>query len=416
VIVVLVLFAAAGLLFFAVVEMAFALLMRLPQRLEAERESEGDALAAYLDDPLKFFVPARVMRGVLLVLAVALLADPIGTSWGGIVTLFLSGAAIAVGAGQILPAIIVRRIGSPERVLEVCLPMFTAVANVLGPITALIVAWVGAAEPRGESNSARATTAQALPLTTPTTPARAEESRLLRSVVDFGETLVREVMTPRPDIVAVPATATIAELRKLVEEQEYSRLPVYTENLDNIVGLVVVKDLIQMIDPSVSSKRVSEIMRPAAFVPDTKRVAELLREFQQGRFQLAIVVDEYGGTAGLVTVEDVVEELVGEIRDEYDLDAEPIAREADGAFVFSGKVAIGELVGRLGLEGLGIEDGGFETVGGYVLTRVGRVPAAGETFSFDGLDVEILEAERRRIHKVRVKRAAAPETAAEASG
>jgi putative hemolysin len=415
-IVILVLLAAGALLFFAVVEMAFALLMRLPQRLLAERESEGDALAAYLDDPLKFFVPARVMRGVLLVLAVALLADPIGTSWGGVLTLFLSGAAVAVGAGQILPAIIVRRIKSPERVLEVCLPMFTAVANVLGPITALIIAWVGPAEARAASNRGGASAANAEPLATPTTPTRADESRLLRSVVDFGDTLVREVMTPRPDIVAVAATATIAELRKLVEEQEYSRLPVYTENLDNIVGLVVVKDLIQMIDPSVSMKRVSEIMRPAAFVPETKRVAELLREFQQGRFQLAIVVDEYGGTAGLVTVEDVVEELVGEIRDEYDLDAEPIGSEADGAFVFSGKVAISELIERLGLAGLGIEDGGFETVGGYVLTRVGRVPAAGEKFSFDGLDVEILEAERRRIHKVRLKRVPAPEAAAETSG
>jgi CBS domain containing-hemolysin-like protein len=276
---------------------------------------------------------------------------------------------------------------------------------------------VGSAEPRGESNSARSTAAPTLPLTTPTTtPARADESRLLRSVVDFGETLVREVMTPRPDIVAVPATATIADLRKLVEEQEYSRLPVYTENLDNIVGLVVVKDLIQMIDPAVSTKRVSEIMRPAAFVPETKRVAELLREFQQGRFQLAIVVDEYGGTAGLVTVEDVVEELVGEIRDEYDLDAEPIGSDADGSFVFSGKVAISELIDRLELDGLGIEDGGFETVGGYVLTRVGRVPTAGEKFSFDGLDVEILEAERRRIHKVRVRRIPAPDVAPETSG
>jgi CBS domain containing-hemolysin-like protein len=223
-------------------------------------------------------------------------------------------------------------------------------------------------------------------------------------------------MTPRPDIVAIRATATIDDLRKLVQEQEYSRLPVYTDNLDNIVGLIVVKDLIQVVDPAVGASKVSEHMRPAAFVPETKRVAELLREFQQGRFQLAIVVDEYGGTAGLVTLEDVVEELVGEIRDEYDLEAEPIGREADDSYVFSGKVAIGEFIDRLGLGGLGIEDGGFETVGGYVLTRVGRVPAAGEKFSFDGLDVEILEAERRRIHKVRVKRAPEPVEQTETSG
>ncbi|MEO8071425.1 MAG: transporter associated domain-containing protein, partial [Acidobacteriota bacterium] len=128
---------------------------------------------------------------------------------------------------------------------------------------------------------------------------------------------------------------------------------------------------------------------------------DLLREFQQGRFQLAIVVDEYGGTAGLVTVEDVVEELVGEIRDEYDSEAEPVVREANGSYVYSGKVAIGDLSETLGLE---IDEGDFETVGGYVLARVGRVPAVGERFEFDGFSVEILEAERRRIHKVRIRR------------
>ena len=128
---------------------------------------------------------------------------------------------------------------------------------------------------------------------------------------------------------------------------------------------------------------------------------DLLREFQQKRLQLAIVVDEYGGTAGLVTVEDVVEELVGEIRDEYDMEAEPIVREGEDTFVFSAKVAIGDMVERIGRE---IEHGEFETVGGYVLARVGRVPAVGERLVFDGLEVEILEAERRRIHKVRIRR------------
>ena len=167
----------------------------------------------------------------------------------------------------------------------------------------------------------------------------------------------------------------------------------------------VVKDLIQMTDAPSGKRLVSEIMRAAAFVPETKRVADVLREFQTGRFQLAIVVDEYGGTAGIVTVEDVVAELVGEIRDEYDLEAEPVVRETGDSYVFSGKVAIGEMVDRLGLQ---IDDGGFETVGGYVLTRVGRVPAVGERFAVDGLDIEILEAERRRIHKVRLRKIPTP--------
>lgn len=395
---ILVVLTAAGLLFLALVETAFALLMRLPQRLEAERATESDALATYLDDPIRFFIPARLMRGTLLVLLMVLLAESISSGFPGALVLFGTGVAIMAGVGQILPAFIVRR--APERFLELLLPAFTTVANIVGPFTALIVAWTGAAPRNGQNDQARGDAPGATSSETDT-PESGDESRLLRSVVDFGETLVREVMTPRPDIVAIRATATIDDLRQLVREQEYSRLPVYNENLDNIVGLIVVKDLIQMTSEPDGTRAVTTMMRPAAFVPETKRVVDLLREFQQGRFQLAMVVDEYGGTAGLVTVEDVVEELVGEIRDEYDIEAEPIVREADDSFVFSAKVGIREMGERLGIE---IEDGDFETVGGFVLSRVGRVPAVGERFELDGLDVEILEAERRRIHKIRVRR------------
>jgi CBS domain containing-hemolysin-like protein len=298
-----------------------------------------------------------------------------------------------------VPAILVRR--SPERFLEVLLPMFTLVANILGPFTALVIGFLGAAERNGREHANGANGRPPDGRETAAESASVDESRLLLSVVDFGETLVREVMTPRPDIVAIASTATVADLRRLVQEQEYSRLPVYTENLDNIVGLIVVKDLIQLTEAPAGDQPVARLMRPAAFVPETKRVAELLREFQQGRFQVAIVVDEHGGTAGLVTIEDVVEVLVGEIRDEYDLEAEPIVQESPDSFVFSAKVDVKRLIERLELD---IEEGEFETVGGYVLARVGRVPAAGETFRFDGLEIVILEAERRRIHKVRLRR------------
>ena len=398
--------AACGLLFFALVEMAFTLLMRLPQRLEAEREPDRGPLATYLEDPMKFFVTARLMRGALLVLFIVLLAQKVDQGWTGGMILFASGVGLAIGLGQLLPALIVRR--SPERTLEVLMPPFTAVANLISPLTALIIGFLAAVERPAAAGSApdegaaRATSSQTVP------QQRAEESRLLRSVVAFGETLVREVMTPRPDIVAIRADATVDDLRRLVQEQEYSRLPVYADNLDNIVGLVVVKDLIQRSDALAGGHKVSDLMRPAAFVPETKRVMDLLREFRQGRIQLAMVVDEYGGTAGLVTVEDVVEELVGEIRDEYDMEADPIVREGDDTFVFSAKVAIGDMAERLGREIREIEDGAFETVGGYVLARVGRVPAVGERFTFDDLEVEILEAERRRIHKVRIRRLTSP--------
>jgi CBS domain containing-hemolysin-like protein len=398
----LILVAASGLLFFALIETAFTLLMRLPARLEAARESDGDPLGAYLDDPVRFFVPARLIRGILLVLTVVLIAQQVEAGWVGAAVLFGSGLALVFGLGQFLPALVVRR--QPERILELLLPVFTAVANVLGPITAVIISALGTIERRQTDAAGRGQPVSPPSAEAGAEPAAAAETRLLRSVVDFGETLVREVMTPRPDIVAIRSDATIDGLRQLVLEQEYSRLPVYAENLDNIVGLVVVKDLIQRPDVPAGTQKVSEIMRPAFFVPETKRVVDLLREFQRKRFQLAIVVDEYGGTAGLVTVEDVVEELVGEIQDEYDSEAEPIVQEKDDRYVFSAKVAIGDMVERLAVQ---IEDGEFETVGGYVLSRVGRVPTVGERFTFDGLEVEILEAERRRIHKVRLRRLAA---------
>ena len=405
----LVLATVGGLFFFALVETAFGLLMRLPQRLEAEREAGNPALAAYLDDPLKFFVPSRFMRATLVVLMVVLLAQGIEPGFPGWLVLLATGVGLAVGVGQLLPAAVVRR--SPDRYLDLLLPAFTVVANITAPLTAMVIGWMGPAVPVTRNGEAGTVADQETAPAERSEGPPADEGRLLRSVVNFAETLVREVMTPRPDIVAIQADATIGELRRLVQEQEYSRLPVFTENLDNIVGLVVVKDLIQMAVVPDDMHSVRAMMRPAAFVPETKRVVDLLREFQQGRFQLAMVVDEYGGTAGLVTVEDVIEELVGEIRDEYDSEAEPIVREADDTFVFSGKVGIGEMAERLGVE---IEDGGFETVGGFVLARLGRVPAVSERFEIDGLDVTILEAERRRIHKVRVRRLTAP--AAEVAG
>jgi CBS domain containing-hemolysin-like protein len=403
----LILATAGGLFFFALVETAFGLLMRLPQRLEAEREADNPTLAAYLDDPLKFFIPSRLMRATLLVIMVALLAQVVDPGVPGALILLAAGVGLAVGVGQVLPAAIVRR--SPERFLDLLLPAFTVAANVAAPLTALIIAWMGPPTLPARNGDQISGSDQSPPERTD--DESNDENRLLRAVVRFGETLVREVMTPRPDIVAIEADRTIHDLRRLVQEQEYSRLPVFTDNLDNIVGLVVVKDLIQMPEVPDDTHSVREVMRPAAFVPETKRVVDLLREFQQGRFQLALVVDEYGGTAGLVTVEDVIEELVGEIRDEYDSEAEPIVREADDVFVFSGKVGIGEMSERLGVE---IEDGDFETVGGFVLARVGRVPAVGERFELDGLEVAILEAERRRIHKVRVRRVTA--RAAEVAG
>jgi magnesium and cobalt transporter len=201
--------------------------------------------------------------------------------------------------------------------------------------------------------------------------------------------------------VAIRSDATLADLHNLVREQQYSRIPVFNENLDNIVGICFVKDLLLLADPAGEAQPVTTLMRPATFVPETKRVLALLKEFQRRQLQAAIVVDEYGGTAGLVTIEDMLEEIVGEIRDEYDVETEPIVVEGDGVFVFSAKVDIDQAAERLEVS---IPREGFETVGGYIVSRLGRVPAPGEHVTIDTLGVEVLEAERRRVHKVRMRK------------
>jgi magnesium and cobalt exporter, CNNM family len=391
------------------IETAFSALMKLSLRLMAERGGRGDRLGFYLEDPIELFVPARLLLGVIFSIVTVLLAVLIGR-WGvnlrAIGLLLLCVTAYMLVCEHLLPLAIVRR--NPERVLELLLPPFDIVARLMKPISSgLVKLMTGdrverpATVPEQDQEEQREVAHQYLQAGEEQGVIERDERRLLRSIVDFGDTLVREVMTPRPDIVAIEDDATVDDLRALFREQEYSRLPVYKENLDNILGIIFVKDLIQ--NPStVGSDPITSFIRPATFVPETKRVPEMLKEFQRRQTQIAIVVDEYGGTAGLVTLEDLLEEIVGEIRDEYDVETEPVIDEGNGSYVFSAKVSFDEVRERLGVE---IEPEGFETVGGYVLTRLGRVPAVGETFEVDGLQVEVLEADRRRIHKVRFRKA-----------
>jgi CBS domain containing-hemolysin-like protein len=388
------------------VQAAFSELMRLSLRLAAERTDRRDLLARYLDDPILLFFPARLLLGLTFSVSAVLFAVLIGTATArhdALLLLVVAGFIFAVE--HLLPVLIARQ--GPERVLEVLLPSFGILTGFLRPIARALVRLMQqrrerAAEGSGDREETPETADQ--PATDAPAPAmNGEERRLLRSVVEFGETLVREVMTPRPDVVAVHEDATPADLRALFREQEYSRFPVFRDNLDNIVGIIVVKDLIQLGEVLAEQRPMSSLMRPAYFVPETKRVAELLKEFQSRQVQLAIVVDEYGGTAGLVTMEDLLEEIVGEIRDEYDVESEPVVDAGDGAFIFSAKVNIADVAERLGVT---IEPEGFETVGGYVLAHLGRVPSVGESFEIGELSAEVLEAERRRIHKVRLRRRA----------
>jgi CBS domain containing-hemolysin-like protein len=377
--------------------------MRLSLRLMAERGGRDDRLGQYLDDPVQLFIPVRVLIGVCTVLAgllIARLSDVRDAL--SVVTFIASLVAFVVVCEHLLPLLIVRR--DPERWLDLLLPPFHAVATLLLPITTVITSLVDTRRERESANGASPSAAEAPADSTESETDEGkiseEEGReLLQSIVDFTGTVVREVMTPRPDIIAIRQDASLQDLRSLFREEQYSRMPVYRDNLDNIVGIVFVKDLVAL--PPDAEPPMTTLMRSAHFVPESKRVSELLKEMQRRQTQMAIVVDEYGGTAGLVTVEDLLEEIVGEIRDEYDVESETVTDEGNGSFVFSGKVSVDEVRERLDVD---IEREGFETVGGYLLSHLGRMPYVGETLDVDGLSFEVLEVERRRITKVRARR------------
>jgi putative hemolysin len=384
------------------VQAAFTALMRLSQRLSAERSDPNDALTRYLDEPRLLFIPARILLGIILVVSVELATVLFGIStWRSIAVLALMILGFVIVCEHLVPQLIVR--ANPRLVAEFLLPSFRIVSSPLLPLTLALLGLVRRRDAEGaQTDELTLRGASLVPEDTETAAEEAsdDEARLLRSIVHFGDTLVREIMTPRPDLVAIPAEATLGELRVQFREQGYSRVPVFKDNLDNILGIVFMKDL--LLSPSAAdSELVTAHMRPATFAPETKRVPELLREFQRRQIQAAIVVDEYGGTAGLVTIEDMLEEIVGEIRDEYDVESDPIVEEGDGVFVFSAKVDIDTAAERLGID---IERDGFETVGGFIVTHLGRVPAPGEKLDIGDVGVEVLEAERRRVHKVRLRR------------
>jgi CBS domain containing-hemolysin-like protein len=224
------------------------------------------------------------------------------------------------------------------------------------------------------------------------------DRELIQSVMEFGEKTVREVMTPRPEIVAVPVNTTVEQFTELLKEKPFSRLPVYEHDIDHVRGIVFAHDVLQISDAEARSRRVTEMMRPAYYVPETQRVTTLLRQMQRDNVHMAIVIDEYGSVAGVVTIEDLVEEIVGEIRDEHE-PASDVVREGEHSYVVPGSMDIDRLA-----ELFGVRPGDVEatTVGGLVSEIMGRIPAAGEAVEHEGLRFEVVEATNYRIERLRI--------------
>lgn len=226
-----------------------------------------------------------------------------------------------------------------------------------------------------------------------------EEKEMIHNVFEFADTSVHEVMTPRPEISAVEADAGVDKLVQVVTESGHSRLPVYDDDLDNILGIVHIKDVLRAMTGEERAANIRELLRPAYFIPDTKRVDDLLTDFKRQKTQLAIVQDEYGTVTGVVTIEDLLEEIVGEIQDEYDVEEPPIEQVDDGTCVVDGKMNLREFNERMGVE-LPIEE--TNTIGGFVFGLLGHRPELGEGARWDGMEFSIEAMDGTRIHKVRV--------------
>jgi putative hemolysin len=228
-----------------------------------------------------------------------------------------------------------------------------------------------------------------------------EERTLIRSIIEFGDTVVREVMVPRPDMLAVEGRDHISDVVEVAINAGKSRIPVFDQGIDDIIGVVFTKDLLRAERERRGDDEVRTIAREAHFTPETKAVAELMREMQQQKFHIAIVVDEYGGTAGIVTLEDLIEELVGEIVDEYDVEESPWERLANGDVRVTARMPLDELNELLDAE---LPDGDWDTVGGLVFSQLGHVPTEGESVVVDGHELTAEKVQGRRIGRVRVSK------------
>jgi magnesium and cobalt transporter len=229
-----------------------------------------------------------------------------------------------------------------------------------------------------------------------------EDEELLHSVIEFGDTLAREVMIPRMDMVAVEITTPFAEVLKEAVEMGHTRLPVFRDSIDSVVGILHSKDLLKVWRDGRSDVSLRELLRPVIFFPENERISVLLREMKRVRTHMAVIVDEFGGTGGLITLEDLVEEIIGEVEDEFDSEEQLVQQREDGWIVDS-RVGLGELAEKVGIDEGALKSSGSETVGGLMSELLGRLPRAGEEVSFDRFLFRVAQTDGRRVVKVQLR-------------
>ncbi len=411
-----------GLFFLALVESAHGSISEVTLRSLAAELPDPSPQRAFLrhllSHRLDFWLSLSLglQSGTLIMTALAvLLAYRFSSPWALpvalVTTLFL-----VIPARQILPRILVQN--QPEAYLLRLLPWFRlyfqAVQPLVRPMRQLIQ-WfrieperslVPDSTPPTEEESIQAL----IDVGEEAGIIEEDEGELIQSVIEFSDTAVREIMTQRPEIISVRASATVREASETMTRERHSRLPVFEQDSDDIVGFVFIRDVLDCLLNGRDQEPVRNIVRPAYFVPESKSIADLLEDMRKSATQIALVIDEYGDVAGLVTIEDILEEIVGEIEDEDQQSEEEVLQETDGAWLVRGNTEIRkiELVTERELSG---DD--FQTVNGFIVSELERVPSTGEHFIVRGLEVEVLESDGRAIRRVRLRKAAPTSPATE---
>jgi putative hemolysin len=331
-----------------------------------------------------------------------------GTREAAIEMIFFLGAEVVI-AMQFFPALLLAR--APGNWVLPLVPVVRTFFFIIWPVQAVLELLISVLHLSEESEEAQTPAAEQQQAIEALVDAATEEgiieqdeARLIESVVEFGDKRVRDVMTPRPDVIAIRADASLEELRDLVVETKFSRLPVFEKTLDDISGIVMARDMLEVPDREAAHRTVRELMRPALFVPETKFGSELLKEMQRKNQQMAVVIDEYGLMAGLVTIEDLVEEIVGEIGEEDRRPAPDVVREPSGALVIRGSVQLEKVSELFGVQlDSGMQHSAATTIAGLLNSVAGHVPRTGEVIDADGLRFEVIEANQRKVLRVRAK-------------
>jgi CBS domain containing-hemolysin-like protein len=387
------------------------------EELLDEGRAGARPLVALLEDPAPHLNTALLLRLLCEIAAIAIVTQLVRDAYDGAFwSALLTSIAIMLVVSFVAIGVAPRTLGRQhnERIALLSAAPLTAVTSILGPIPALLIMVGNAITPgkgfRGGPFSTETELRELVDLAEASAVIESGERRMIHSVFELGDTTAREVMVPRNDVVYIERYKNLRQTMSLFLRSGFSRVPVIGENLDDIVGIAYLKDLVRrdFEAPDVEfTQRVEEVMRPAIYVPESKRADALLSEMQAGRQHIAVVVDEYGGTAGLVTIEDVLEEIVGEITDEYDEDQIEVEELPEGARV-SSRYPIDDLEEIFGFD---VEEEDVDSVGGLMAKHLGRVPIPGSHVEAHGLrfEAEGLTGRRNRIGTVLITRCPEPE-------